>query len=283
MPPETPTTPHPTPQQSRPDQPSPSFAAGDVYGDGDETVSLRLPRLLCLHGGGTNAAIFRIQCRVLQRRLAPHFRFVFADAPFPSPPGPGVEPVFSQLGPFRSWLPKLGQTDPPDREGVRKIDECIAAAVRADDARGASGSVVGLLGFSQGAKVAASLLLREQQSIGDSNKGDGGGAAKERGYRFAVLLAGRGPLFVVGGHLEPPFNLGEEGRKMRLQLPTIHVHGLRDSRLEMHRHLLREWCQPGTTRLVEWDGNHRVPIKSQDVSAVVAEVMQVATSLGLMS
>ncbi|KAK3311074.1 serine hydrolase FSH [Chaetomium strumarium] len=273
---------HPTPQQSPPDQPSPSFAARD--GDGNEAASLRLPRILCLHGGGTNAAIFRIQCRVLQKRLAPHFRFVFADAPISSPPGPGVEPVFSELGPFRSWLPKLGQTDPPDREGVRKIDESVAAAVRADDARGATGSVVALLGFSQGAKVAASLLLREQQTLADSNNGDDGGGATKliRGYRFAVLLAGRGPLFVVGRDLEP-HNLGEEGPRLQLQLPTIHVHGLRDSRLEMHRHLLRESCQPGTTRLVEWDGDHRVPIKSHDVSAVVTQVIQVATSLNLMS
>ncbi|KAK4234804.1 hypothetical protein C8A03DRAFT_46927 [Achaetomium macrosporum] len=253
-------------------------------GDDGADTSLHLPRILCLHGGGTNAAIFRIQCRVLQARLAPHFRLVFADAPFPSPPGPGVEPVFSECGPFRSWLPKLGQTDPPDREGVRKIDECIAAAVRADDARGATGSLVGLLGFSQGAKVAASLLLREQQNqmIGDNDEGNASAATKKGGYRFAVLLAGRGPLFAMGRDLES-LDLGDEGPRVRLQLPTIHVHGLRDSRLEMHRHLLREWCQPGTTRLVEWDGNHRVPIKSQDVSAVVAEVIQVATSLGLIS
>lgn len=236
---------------------------------GRANPSLDLPRILCLHGGGTNARIFRAQCRVIRVHLADSFRLVFADAPFPSQAGPDVTPVYGDWGPFRAWLPM-----PAMKElDVDKIDECIAAAMGADDRAGATGPWVGLLGFSQGARVAASLLLRQQrhnQSLPSSWAQKCGGENSSPGYRFAVLLAGRGPLM----------DMGAEGDNMRpesdlLQLPTIHVHGLRDPGIEMHRDLLR-CCLDSSARLVEWDGDHRVTITTKDVSAVVAEIQDLA-------
>lgn len=53
--------------------------------------TLHLPRILCLHGGGTNAKIFHAQCRVLRAELKGIFRLCFAEAPFPSKPGPVSE------------------------------------------------------------------------------------------------------------------------------------------------------------------------------------------------
>lgn len=38
--------------------------------------TLDLPRIMALHGGGTNSTIFRMQCRVLERALRPYFRLV---------------------------------------------------------------------------------------------------------------------------------------------------------------------------------------------------------------
>ncbi|KAJ6119128.1 hypothetical protein N7523_003408 [Penicillium sp. IBT 18751x] len=224
-----------------------------------------LPRILCLHGGGTNARIFKAQCRVIRNHLADSFRLVFADAPFPSPPGPDVTSVYGDWGQFRAWLPL-----PTINEYViDKIDESIAAAMNADDRAGATGPWVGLLGFSQGARVAASLLFRQQwyslhPAVCFDPKDVGAFAPTE--YRFAVLLAGRGPLIEMcarGDNVQPEFDL--------LQLPTIHVHGLQDPGLEMHRDLLR-CCLSSSARLVEWDGDHRVPITTKDVGKVVAEI-----------
>jgi len=224
--------------------------------------TLGLPRIVCLHGGGTNARIFRAQCRGIRAQLADSFRLVFADAPFPSQAGPDVTQVFGDWGPFRAWLP-LPTAKAAD---VDKIDKCIAAAMAADDRAGARGSWVGLLGFSQGARVAASLLLREQlhkqrlKSLGS-------------GYRFAVLLAGRGPLMDMSA--------GDDNIRLEselLQLPTIHVHGLRDLGIDMHRELLR-CCLRSSAKLVEWDGEHRVPITTKDVGAVVAEIRAVVAEM----
>ena len=42
----------------------------------NDTATLHLPRLLCTHVGGTNARIFRMQCRVLEKHLGHTFRLV---------------------------------------------------------------------------------------------------------------------------------------------------------------------------------------------------------------
>lgn len=256
-----------------------------------EDRTLYLPRILCLHGGGTNARIFRAQCRVLRAELRSKFRLCFAEAPFPSQPGPDVVSVYREFGPFRRWLrsrPEHPRIDP--EAAVDMIEESLYAAMRDDDRQGATGEWVGLLGFSQGAKMCASLLLRQEVRAEKLGKHFAG-----TNYRFAVLMAGRGPLvsldpdLVMNPALVDASQIGLSdapdqqclGRREHvLRLPTIHVHGLRDQGLGLHRQLLEEYCE-GSARLIEWDGNHRVPIKSKDVAAIVQQMLLVAKETGI--
>lgn len=241
------------------------YAPPSAPGQEDADATLHLPRLVCLHGGGTNARIFRAQCRVLRTHLMHSFRLVFAEGGFASPPGPDVESVYGDWGPFRSWIPARNRVD------IGSIDDCIAAAVRADDEVGATGRCVGLLGFSQGAGVAANLLLRQQQRNHMQN------AARVDlqaiNYRFAVLMAGQAlslPIDVGGAVDDPGL----------LQLPTIHVHGLRDPIIEKHRALLHCCGRSSNVRVVEWDGDHRVPIATKDVAAIVTQIKLIALQCG---
>jgi predicted esterase len=255
--------------------------------------TLHLPRLLCLHGGGTNARIFRAQCRALEKALKPTFRFCYAEAPFPSQPGPDVTSVYAEFGPFKAWL--RWRPEDPERgveTAVEEIEAALKGAIAADDEKGATGEWVGLLGFSQGAKMSASLLY-SQQIHTKKFKGHSPIGPK---FRFAVLLAGQGPLVslvpelvMTPGLVEvacisgPSWN-GEHGlttMRQLLCLPTIHVHGMRDPGLELHRKLLSQYCDNRHTRLIEWDGNHRVPIKTNDVAAVVSEILSVARETGV--
>jgi hypothetical protein len=193
--------------------------------------------------------------------------------------------------------------DAVDGTTAKHINRSIEEAMREDNETGATGPWVGLLGFSQGAKMAASLLWRQQQlnqnqprqrpmqgwedSDDEMDLYGGGGwhyplagvrdsdvnwAEQTTDYRFAVLLAGRGPLVSMRSDTK--------GSDV-LRLPTIHVHGLRDAGLAMHRDLLYRYCEGGSAKLVEWDGDHRVPIKTGDVEAVVTQILQVARATGL--
>lgn len=250
----------------------------------NDDPTLHLPRILCLHGGGTNARIFRMQCRMLDRALRPSFRLVDAEAPFTAQPGPDVTSVYKNHGPFKAWL-RIRPDDPvrDARDVVDHIDASIAAAMFDDDQRGGSGEWVGLLGFSQGAKLAASILYSQQKGCIRTN------------YRFALLLAGRGPLvWLHPGTPTPPglvdaaqptLSLREPDTAVEsvLQVPTIHVHGLKDPGLEQHRKLLYKCNDPDAATVVEWNGGHRVPVSRQDVNSIVEHVLRIAQATGVLA
>ncbi|PWY94537.1 hypothetical protein BO94DRAFT_531501 [Aspergillus sclerotioniger CBS 115572] len=265
-----------------------SKSAGTGYLNTNDTATMHLSRILCLHGGGTNANIFRMQCRVLEKRLGRSFRLVYAQAPFTSlEPGPDVTSVYKDYGPFRIWLRDHRMPGVwTSRDVAARIDAALALAMAADDAKGATGDWVGILGFSQGAKVAASILYRQQRCPGMTS------------FRFAVLLAGQGPLVWLMPDIPMPRGLVDAATPFThpapawltlgsdehvLRLPTIHVHGLKDPGLDRHRDLLREYCDPLEATLVEWEGDHRMPIKSRDVEMIVQEIHKVARDTGMPS
>lgn len=259
-------------------------AAGTGYLNMNEAATKDLPRILCLHGGGTNALIFRMQCRVLEKGLGRSFRLVYAQAPFISvQPGPDVTSVYKDYGPFRVWLRDHRMPGVwTSRDVAARIDAALALAMAADDAKGATGDWVGLLGFSQGAKVAASILYRQQRCGMTS-------------FRFTVLFAGRGPLVWLMPDLPQPRGLVDAAMPFThpapawltlvsdehmLHLSTLHVHGLNDPGLDEHRDLLQEYCDPLQATLLEWEGDHRMPIKSKDVQTIIKHIHKTAREAG---
>ncbi|KAL2125956.1 hypothetical protein VTI74DRAFT_2083 [Chaetomium olivicolor] len=281
-------------------------------------TNAHLPRLLCLHGGGTTAAIFRRQCRSLVRAFAPHFRLVFADAPYladaPGADATALAAVYppARYGPFRCWLRRLpehlapqtlvGDDEPAvvgdaNAEAVAAIEWAMRKAMTADDEAGGQGEWVGLVGFSQGAKVAASVLF-ETQVRRDARASSGETKYHFAGadWRFGVLLAGRAPLvglselsFALEGFELPasymcglPPVAGDYAwNRHRLRLPTVQVHGLADPGLRFHRALYADFTAPGSAELVEWEGDHRVAIKPKDVQCIVQATLRAAKRAGV--
>ncbi|KAK2608268.1 hypothetical protein N8I77_006889 [Diaporthe amygdali] len=249
--------------------------------------TLGLPRILMLHGGGTNSRIFHMQCRSIDYHLKPHFRTVYVEAPLPSIAGPDVLTVYAECGPFKRWVlttePNAVERQPKE---TWDLDErAIADAMDADDRRGATGPWVGVLGFSQGAKMAASVLLRQQENPAALGRLRRAGCD----FRFGVLMAGRGPLIQPDPDTADWLGVGEKfdyasnlAAKRVLHVPTIHVHGMQDPGLDFHEVLLSEWCEPGTTRLIQWEGNHRLPFKTPDVGRVVNAILDLARKQGVL-
>ncbi|EFR00834.1 citrinin biosynthesis oxydoreductase CtnB [Nannizzia gypsea CBS 118893] len=258
----------------------------DVMAD---TETLHLPRILCLHGGGSNAKIFHTQCRVIRAHLKSSFRLCFVDAPFSSPAGPGIESVYEDYAPFYCWHNwKPGVTEDFGGQTLSYVEKILRDAMAEDDAKGATGKWVGILGFSQGAKTSASILMKQQVqtelNIRDENSFD---------FKFGVIMNGRGPLLELGldtgsdssvpgssassttGQSEDVASASE-----LIHIPTIHVHGRRDPGLFLHRNLRDSFFVKSSTRLVEWDGDHRLPIKFNDVDAVVSQICEVAKETG---
>ncbi|KAM7202180.1 citrinin biosynthesis oxidoreductase CtnB [Rhypophila sp. PSN 637] len=273
-----------------------------------EDATLALPRILCLHGGGVNAKVFGWQCRSIIRVLTPYFRLVFADGPFECHPHPDIVPVYGEHGPFYRWLRWMDRHEPvPAHEACKSILEGLQKFMDADEG---TGEWVGVLGFSQGAKIAGSLLWSqewfkenaqdEEEEVVLLRDNTRGGKAVE--FRFGVVMAGSAPTVMLDPR--PPKDqsvpryvemadktslsfsdwpsLAEvDGGEHVITLPTLHVHGLADPGLERHRKLLELYCKRGTTKLVEWGGDHRLPIKTADVEPVTGKIMEMAWETGV--
>jgi predicted esterase len=259
-----------------------------------------LPRLLCLHGGGVNATIFKVQSRSLVRHLQHSFRLVWADAPFYCDPHPDIVGVYGSYAPFRRWhrwLPEHANID--DESCIDEIGYALRTAMEDDDREGGTGEWVGLMGFSQGAKLSASLLL-EQQAREQQTQRNGLNALKMGliglpgiSWRFGILLAGRAPptnlnpeimksrALVGAAELSDGFQFSKVDEDAIIDTPTLHVHGRADPGIHLHQKLLHDYCKEGTKMLVEWDGAHRIPIKSSDVDRVVDAIYDVAERTGV--
>ncbi|OLN87541.1 Esterase LovG 3 [Colletotrichum chlorophyti] len=200
------------------------------------------PKLLCLHGGGSSANIFQIQLIRLQRFLEPHFEFVYMDGPMETEPGPGVLPVFEGCGPYWRWVSDDPAT--PPEEFQRQKDaavELIKVYMQQ------TGPYVGLVGFSQGARAAASLLLEQQRQPFVDNS------------LFGVFLCGTYPPFVP--HDE------------KIVLPTVHVVGLFDPWKPASEELLEQCSEKSTRRVVRFPGGHHLPNPPDAIQQIVGHVL----------
>lgn len=160
----------------------------------------------------------------------------------------------------------------------------------ADDRSGATGEWVGVLGFSQGAKLCASLLYTQQYCRERLDKEP----PIQSNFRFGVLLAGQNPLLWLDSDANAPPGLASDATRdasskaeahampleNRLRVPTLHVHGLRDPGLTTHRELLKRSCDSKTTQVLEWDGAHSVPLRTADVRLLTEAIVSLAEKTG---
>ncbi|PHH50774.1 Esterase tropF [Ceratocystis fimbriata CBS 114723] len=262
---------------------------------------LALPRILFLHGGGGNAEVFRIQARSFITKLSAHFRLVFAEAPFECPPHNGVFEVYGKYAPFRRWLrwlPEHPEISP--HEACSRIQNALKVAMDTD---AGTGPWVGVFGFSQGSKMASSILFT-QQALRETL----GRAATPWNFRFGVLMAGAAPPVSLDMRIQAPpgidtadklgfsFNAWPnkpvtsddedimmlERSDHLIRIPTIHIHGLKDPGLIRHQRLLELYSEPGSAQLIEWDGDHRIPIARADVDAMCKAIVSLAQKVGVL-
>lgn len=196
------------------------------------------------------------------------------------------------MPPFKSWLrPSIDGVSGQSGDEVGAVLDVIRTAMTVDDAAGATGKWVGVLGFSQGAKLCASLLYTQQYCREP--------LAIEPPilphFRFGILLAGRAPLAWLGGREDAPDGVANDATTSassntdaaymseheRLIVPTLHVHGLRDPGLDLHRQLKDLCCRPDSARVLEWDGAHAVPLKSVDVRLLTDAITAIAKDAGV--
>ncbi|KAJ9664377.1 hypothetical protein H2198_000306 [Neophaeococcomyces mojaviensis] len=131
-------------------------------------------RVLCLHGMGTNSGIFEAQSEIFRGMLPKHFEYDFFDADHEIQAAEGCENVFP--GPYTCWYPV------PTRTNVKAAHELIWEFIEEE------GPYDAVMGFSQGAALAASLLINHQLEKPDSPPP----------FRLAIFVCGSLPYCIDG-------------------------------------------------------------------------------------
>ncbi|KAE8153361.1 serine hydrolase FSH [Aspergillus avenaceus] len=230
------------------------------------TKPRNLPRIACFHGGGSNSTIYEVQCAQLSRLLENEFELVYFDGPFLRTPGPGILPAFEDFAPFRSWFKTDGnETEQGDgsgydfsgRDGVERVWRLMGEA-------GPGGDWVGVMGFSQGSRIAGGLLLDQQRRVAMGEELGGRPVLK-----FGVMCMGGGVPMVS----EVGYKMGDASEM--IEIPTLHVHGLKDNFLSLGRQQYAAYYSPKTKRLYEVDYHHAMPWVKHEVQGLADHIRQI--------
>ncbi|RMZ78670.1 hypothetical protein DV738_g3767, partial [Chaetothyriales sp. CBS 135597] len=135
-----------------------------------------MPRILCLHGHGTSASIFKSQTAAFRSKLSSDFEFDFVDAPFPSTGAPGIHAIYSC--PTYTWW----QQSTP--EEIRAAHSWVAEYARQH------GPYDAVCCFSQGCSLASTMALyRSVRQPSTPNQGE-----PQLPFRAAIFICGGVPL-----------------------------------------------------------------------------------------
>ncbi|KAK3369435.1 serine hydrolase FSH [Lasiosphaeria ovina] len=215
------------------------------------------PKILCLHGWGTNAEIFQIQSRRLAALLEPHFELVYINGPAEASPGPGVLPFFEDSGPFYGYLDDSSAAAEEAAGGWADgdLDKLVSDFRR-------EGPFVGILAFSQGAKAAWHLLRRlEEESSAAAAAADAGSSlvtppqSQQPRVDFVVAVCGTAPYFQ-----SPPTADAKRAAAARVVtgVDTIHVIG-DDDPYRAESEALAGFFDAASRLVVRFPGAHHMP------------------------
>ncbi|KAJ2905393.1 hypothetical protein MKZ38_005491 [Zalerion maritima] len=232
------------------------------------------PKILLLHGSGTNTTIFGFQTYKLASLLRPHFDLVYLEAPIDCGPGPGVLPFFEGAGPFKKWLhdgdssnnfvssstfeseSNSDSDSTKELENLQKQPEAQEKWDGLDDLINTffhHAPVAGIIGFSQGAKATLHLVrwLEAEDILLD----------------FVLLAGGTAPFkgARVNAYCE---------RSGKLKTPSVHLVGDLDPwRPESEK--LFEYFEPASREMIRFEGGHNMPMQkdvNQKVFGLIKEL-----------
>ncbi|CDP01537.1 unnamed protein product [Coffea canephora] len=194
----------------------------------------RKPRILCLHGFRTSAAILKKLILRWPENVLDKLDLDFLDAPYPAQDKSAVEGIFDP--PFFEWF----QSDKSYTE-CYNFEECLEYL---EDYMIKHGPFDGVLGFSQGGVLAAAFPGIQR---------DGVALTKVPKIKFVIILSG---AKFGGGILIGIPKLAENAFSIPLECPSLHFIGETDFLKEEGIALLSSFVDP---MVIYYPEGHTVP------------------------
>ncbi|KAJ5305804.1 hypothetical protein N7508_004819 [Penicillium antarcticum] len=203
-------------------------------------------RFLCLHGGSTNSEIFEIQTGGLRQQLEKNgHRFKFMNGKHDAQVEEELEGVVD--GPFYNHYPR------GDNPPASTIQEAYDHTMQFITEQGPFDAV---MGFSQGAALAASLIINHSKKNPTSAPL----------FRAAVFICGAAPWDSAGmEHILP------RPDTYPIKIPTANIVGKLDS-LYGEGVRLFELCEPANAAFFDHGSKHMVPFDLRNTEEMVRVV-----------
>ncbi|KAA8643404.1 uncharacterized protein ATNIH1004_010173 [Aspergillus tanneri] len=193
-------------------------------------------RFLCLHGSGTSGEIFEIQSGGLSQALAEKgHEFIYID---------GNSSQASATDPFYNHYPR----DVAPGDDLGRARDHIMQIIKKQ------GPFDGVMGFSQGAALAFSLLAHHAKSH------------QTPLFKAAVFICAASPFESTGKEIisMPP---GE----YVLSIPTTHIVGKQDVLYPASMHLY-SLCDPSKAEFYDHGSRHLIPFDINNTNAMIAAI-----------
>jgi hypothetical protein len=217
-------------------------------------------------------------------RLTSDNTFDFVDAESDGPAAPGIAELYEP--PYFLWLPKQ---EAPE---VKKVHEFLQTIIKED------GPYDGILGFSEGAALAASFLLCHEHlsdSISDPpfkvavflNAVMLFSPSKEIGTKMTDYSEqAKKHDWVQAGQVDTPsdhsdvYEIKADNIDTRISIPTLHVIGEKDVFNE-HSKALPQLCDISKAKVITVDAGHELPRSGSALQRIAAalETMVLLASL----
>jgi predicted esterase len=207
---------------------------------------------LCLHGMGTNNEIFKLQTAALRRILGSGHTYDFVEGSVGCPPAPGLERLQPDTRSSATTDEEQDETgfyaylDSSSPDSAKTALEDLADYVDSE------GPFDGVLAFSQGAGLAASLIIQQ---------------AQQQPTAYMLRPVFKCGIFFSGGIPGDPSSLRRgEIRPMKVEqdgevihIATAHIWGDKDDQYPDFGPVLAQMCSKENRETVIWDGKHEIP------------------------
>lgn len=164
-------------------------------------------------------------------------------------------------GPYYCYYPWSHTTD----EGNYWPEEMNQVFGLLYDVLQEDGPFTGILGFSQGATVAAAFLLQHAKSHPYD--------LPSSLFQYAIFFAGAAPFRSDGSGRRMSFADTEGAGMSRIRIPTIHIAGEKDTvydgSLDLH-----QLCTPETARFISHGGGHVIPREREIVKKMATAIRE---------
>ncbi|PSN72075.1 hypothetical protein BS50DRAFT_583665 [Corynespora cassiicola Philippines] len=209
-------------------------------------------RVLCLHGIGTNSKVLEAQTAALRYQLGPEYRYDFVDGDHAWPAAPGVAEVFGLDDEYFSY------SDGSAESWKQAVDDLEAYVVE-------NGPFHAILGFSLGAALAATLLLRPANQAA--------GKIRTAFFVCGILPCDWTQLELGNLHIPQASEVGE-----LIRIPTLHAWSANDTDYPGQSLGLVRMCNASLRTEVMHCAGHQVPSQLYEVTAIAAAFKHMISS-----